>query len=66
MKYKNIEDLPLTLTVKEISEIMGLSLSKAYELCHSKGFPSVNIGTRIIVPKLALIKWMSCPNQGEQ
>lgn len=66
MKYNNIEDLPLTLTVVEIAEIMGLSLAKAYELCHSKGFPSVLVGRRLIIPKLALIKWMESPNQGVQ
>ena len=64
MKYNNINELPLTLKVADIAEIMGLSLSKAYELCHSKNFPCINVGRRMIIPKMALIKWMESPPRG--
>ena len=39
-----------TMRVKELSMEMGISLSKAYELAKSAGFPSIRIGTRILVP----------------
>jgi len=42
--YCNVDDLPLSLTVEDIGDIMGLSKNKAYELCHSKGFPCVIVG----------------------
>jgi hypothetical protein len=58
MKYKTIDDLPLILTVKDISQVLNIALVKAYDLCHSEGFPSKTIGKRIIVPKLAFVKWM--------
>ena len=57
--YKNYEDLPLTLTAPEVGEALGISRASAYELVRSKGFPSIRIGTRIIVPKDKLIAWIN-------
>ena len=58
-KFKNYEDLPLTLTAPEVGEVLGISRASAYELVHSKGFPSMRIGARIFVPKDKLIAWIS-------
>ena len=58
-KFKNYEDLPLTLTAPEVGEVLGISRASAYELVHSKDFPSIRIGTRIIVPKDKLIAWIN-------
>ena len=58
-KFKNYEDLPLTLTAPEVGEVLGISRASAYELVRSKGFPSTRIGTRIIVPKDKLIAWIN-------
>ena len=58
-KFKNYEDLPLMLTVPEVGEVLGISRASAYELVRSKGFPSIRIGTRILVPKDKLIAWIN-------
>ena len=58
-KFKNYEDLPLTLTAPEVGEVLGISRASAYELVRSKGFPSIRIVTRIIVPKDKLIAWIN-------
>ena len=58
-KFKNYDDLPLTLTAPEVSEVLGISRAAAYELVRSKGFPSMRIGTRILVPKDRLIAWIN-------
>ena len=58
-KFKNYEDLPLMLTAPEVGEVLGISRASAYELVRSRGFPSVRIGTRIIVPKDKLIAWIN-------
>ena len=58
-KFKNYEDLPLMLTAPEVGEALGISRASAYELVHSKDFPSIRIGTRIIVPKDKLIAWIN-------
>ena len=39
-----------TMSVQELSAQMGISLPKAYELVKSPGFPSIRIGTRILIP----------------
>ena len=57
-KFKNYNDLPLTLTAPEVGEVLGISRASAYELVRSKGFPSMKIGTRILVPKDKFIQWI--------
>ena len=39
-----------TMSVQELSSQMGISLPKAYELVKTPGFPSIRIGTRILIP----------------
>ena len=38
-KFKNYDDLPLTLTAHEVGEALGISRAAAYELVRSNGFP---------------------------
>ena len=57
-KYTSYDALPLTLTVPEVGEVLGISRAAAYELVRSRGFPSMRIGTRILVPKDKFIQWI--------
>ena len=57
-KFKNYDDLPLTLTAQEVGEALGISRAAAYELVRSKGFPHMRIGTRIFVPKDKFLQWI--------
>lgn len=57
-KFENYDDLPLTLTAPEVGEVLGISRASAYELVRSQGFPSMRIGTRILVPKDKFIQWI--------
>ncbi len=56
--YKNYEELPLMLSVPQVAKVLSISRAGAYELAHSPGFPSLRIGTRIVVPKGKLIAWI--------
>ena len=47
-----------TMSVQELSAQMGISLPKAYELVKSEGFPSIRIGTRILIPVDAFREWL--------
>ncbi|MBC5735401.1 helix-turn-helix domain-containing protein [Lawsonibacter faecis] len=58
VKYKSYDELPLTLSVPEVAAVLGISRAGAYELARSKGFPSLSIGSRIIVPKDKFIAWI--------
>ena len=43
-----------TLTVEEAAEILGLSRAFTYEAVNRGEIPSIRIGRRILVPKVAL------------
>ena len=56
--YKTYDDLPLMLSVPDVAKILGISRAGAYELAHSKEFPSMTIGSRIIVPRDKFLLWI--------
>ena len=56
--YKTYDDLPLMLSVPDVAKILGISRAGAYELAHSKEFPSMTIGSRIIVPWDKFLLWI--------
>ena len=55
---KNYEELPLFLSAKLVSEVLGVSPSSAYELMHEKDFPALRIGNRLVVPKDHFREWV--------
>ena len=57
--YKSFDDLPLMLSVQELSMVLGISRTSAYELTKEKGFPSVKVRGRIVIPKEQFIKWIA-------
>ena len=57
-KFKNYDDLPLMLSVPDLTEALGISRAGAYELVKSEGFPALHIGNRILIPKEELIVWI--------
>ncbi len=57
-QFKTYDDLPLMLSVQNVSAVLGISRAGAYELVKSDGFPAMNIGSRIIVPKEDFIVWI--------
>lgn len=56
--YKNFEELPLMLSVPDMASVLGISRAGAYELVKERGFPSLTIGSRILVPRDKLVKWI--------
>lgn len=46
------------LTTKQLCSVLQIGRDKAYALVKSKGFPSVRIGNRYIVPEKALNEWL--------
>ena len=51
------DELPLFLNAKKLSEVLGISISSAYELMNEKDFTSIRIGKRLVVPKENLRQW---------
>jgi len=58
MNYKSFEDLPAILTAEELAGILGISRAGAYALLHSKDFPTLHVGKRLMVPKDKLSAWI--------
>ena len=56
--YKTYDDLSLMLSVLDVAKVLGISRAGAYELAHSREFPSMKIGSRIIVPKDKFLLWI--------
>ena len=39
-----------TMTVQELAAQMGISMPTAYELVKRPGFPTIRVGTKILIP----------------
>lgn len=44
----------LTVTVDEAAHLLGIGRNSAYEAAHSGQLPTIRIGKRLLVPKVAL------------
>ena len=47
-----------TMSVQELAAQMGISLPKAYELVKETDFPTIRVGTRILIPVAAYREWL--------
>ena len=41
-----------------MSHVLGIGLAHAYEVAHRKDFPTITLGSRIIVPRDKFMKWI--------
>ena len=56
--FTSIDQLPITLSAEQVAQVLGISRAGAYTLMHSKDFPTIQIGKRMVVPKDKLLAWM--------
>ena len=56
--FTNYDQLPLFLNANTVAQVLGVSISSAYELMHEEGFPALRVGNRIIVPKENFCQWV--------
>ena len=63
-RYNSFEEMPLMLSVPEVASVLGISRAGAYELVKEKSFPSLTIGSRILVPRDNLIAWIDERSSG--
>ena len=62
--YKSYEELPLFLNAELVAKVLGISISSTYELMHETGFPTLRVGSRIVVPKEKFIEWVMRGTKG--
>ena len=56
--YTSYTQLPLSLNANDSAAVLGISRANAYTLMRAKGFPTIFIGKRMIVPRDKFIEWM--------
>ena len=61
---KSYDDLPLFLNASLVAQVLGLSISTAYELMHEPGFPVLRVGSRMVVPKEKFTQWVDVQSGG--
>ena len=49
---------PLALTIKEASALTGIGSTNLRALSRRPDFPCVRIGSRVVIPTAALVKWL--------
>lgn len=59
-KYKSFDELPLMLSIVQVAEVLGISKTSAYELSHTKSFPSMTVGGRIMYLEINLLNGLIC------
>ena len=62
--YKSYDELPLFLNAEIVATVLGVSSSSAYELMHEPGFPTLRVGSRMVVPKEKFMQWVEAQSGG--
>ena len=61
MTTNSLDDLPLTISVEEAADLLGISRRSAYRAAASGELPAVRLGRRLRVPSAALRQLLSPP-----
>lgn len=54
----------LTYSIKEVANLLGVSVAKAYDLCRNDIIPHFKFGKRYLVPIVAFNKWFETAHIG--
>ena len=54
----NYENLPAVLNANQLAAALGISRAGAYQLLNTGTFPTLRIGSRMVVPKEKFIQWV--------
>jgi len=56
-----LSELPITLRVSDLQQILGLSRGSIYRLLHRVGIKYLTVGRSILIPRSELIQFLSGP-----
>ena len=56
--FKSSDQLPASLSVAHVAAYLGISKTTAYALFRSKGFPSLRVNRRYLIPKDRFLHWI--------
>ena len=55
---REVSELPMVLTQREVGEVLGISRNRAYEVMHSADFPTFRVGKMLRVSKTDFLLWI--------
>ena len=56
--YTHYDQLPLVLNADQLASFLNISRANAYTLLHRCDFPTIRIGTRMMVQKDKMLAWL--------
>ena len=59
MQMSNLKNDNGCYDMKALQEVLPVGKNKLYELVHSKGFPQIKVGRRILIPKKLFEEWLN-------
>lgn len=54
---KSFDELPPSLSIKDVAKVMNVSPNTIYTLTKSEGFPVIRTGTRYVIPRDSFLVW---------
>jgi excisionase family DNA binding protein len=63
---KDIEELPLVLTIRQVQDVLGCAKDMAYSLPHMPGFPSMRLGKSIRIPRDQFFAWLNAQAEAQE
>ena len=56
--------MQLLLKEEMVAKVLGISISRTYVLMHEASFPTLRVGSRIVVPKEKFCQWVESQTGG--
>ncbi len=57
-KIESFDELPQMFSVAQLSQVLSISRTAAYDLAKEDGFPSVKVGGRVLIHREKFLKWL--------
>lgn len=57
---KDLDNIPLALTVEQTAQVLQLGKSLVYEMVRSGQLRSLRVGRKIRIPRSALLEFLDC------
>jgi len=66
-----IDELPAFIKVSELGRLLTVSITEAYKIAKSDGFPRIRLSAsgrrgRIVIPKAGLVEWLNSEERKEK
>lgn len=64
MDNSKLKNLPMILTPKDVSDVLGITQGQVYRLFNSKKFPSEKVQSKHFIPKPRFLQWLGYKKGG--